>query len=45
METHGTVTKLMWFTTRIFLQIKGAHLNFAGSLGDMKRPLALSISS
>lgn len=43
METLRTVTKLIRITTRIFLQIKGAHLNFRESLGDMKGP-ARSVS-
>lgn len=34
----SAVTKLIRITTRIFLQIRGAHLNFRQSLGDMKGP-------
>jgi len=44
METLSTVTKLIWFTAHIFHQIKGVHLNFRLCLGDMKRPLSLSVS-
>lgn len=33
METLSAVTKLIWITTRIFLQIKGVHLNFSRSFG------------